>query len=552
MLGNPPWERVKLQEQEFFAARHEAIAKAPNAAARTRLIKKLVDEDPILHGEFLKAKRNAEGQSVSMRTTGRYPLNGRGDVNTYAVFAELFRSLTGPHGRSGVIVPTGIATDATTQYFFKDLVETSTIAALYDFENRAPLFQDVDSRFKFCLLTMAGRLAKEEAATFAFFLHNAADISVAAFALTPDEIKLLNPNTGTLPIFRTRRDAEITLGIYRRVQVLINENDPVNGNPWNASFMTIFHLSNDSHQFFTREELEGKGYELEGNRFVSPPGQSGDCLMPLIEAKMFHQFDPHWATYDGLDVRAAASFERTDPFFAPMPRYWVAEKLVNEALGGRPNAEMLAFRDIARTTDERTAIFSTLPRSAMGNTSPLVWTSDNRLFEAIANSFVFDFVARQKIGGTHLTYMYLKQLPVLAPEVFGHPAPWSADMSGADWVRARTDELLMTSRYTCGVESGQEPFIWDAERRLVIRAELDAAMFVYFGVNRPEIAHMLDSFLVARRKEETTFGEHRTKRLILETFDALQRAIATGVAYESPLSPPPGQGPRHPAKEVGA
>lgn len=267
MLGNPPWERVKLQEQEFFGARNATIAKAPNAAARTRLIKKLVDEDPILHKEFLAAKRAAEGQSVSMRTSGRYPFNGRGDVNTYAVFAELFRSLTGPHGRSGVIVPTGIATDATTQYFFKDLVETSTVAALYDFENRAPLFQDVDSRFKFCLLTMAGRLAKEEAASFAFFLHDPSDIAVSEFALTPEEIKLINPNTGTLPIFRTRRDAEITLGIYRRVPVLINENDPVDGNPWGVSFMRMFDMSNDSHLFHTREQLEAEGWTLNGNVF---------------------------------------------------------------------------------------------------------------------------------------------------------------------------------------------------------------------------------------------------------------------------------------------
>lgn len=267
MLGNPPWERVKLQEQEFFAARNEAIAKAPNAAARTRLIKNLVDDDPILHRDFLQAKREAEGQSVSMRTSGRYPFNGRGDVNTYAVFAELFRSLTGPHGRSGVIVPTGIATDATTQYFFKDLVETSTIAALYDFENAKPLFEGVHRSFKFCLLTMAGRVAKEEVASFAFFLHDPADISAAEFALTPDEIKLINPNTGTLPIFRTRRDAEITLGIYRRVPVLINENDPINGNPWGVSFMTMFHMSNDSHLFHTREQLENDGWTLNGNVF---------------------------------------------------------------------------------------------------------------------------------------------------------------------------------------------------------------------------------------------------------------------------------------------
>lgn len=137
------------------------------------------------------------------------------------MFAELFRSLTHPDGRAGVVVPTGIATDATTQYFFKDLVTSGALAALYDFENRAGIFPDVDSRMKFCLLTMAGRATREPAAKFAFFLHDPARIDEARFTLTPDEITLLNPNTGTCPVFRTRRDAEITLGIYRRVPVLI-------------------------------------------------------------------------------------------------------------------------------------------------------------------------------------------------------------------------------------------------------------------------------------------------------------------------------------------
>ena len=127
LLGNPPWDRVKLQEQEFFADRDPDIANARNKSARDQMIKALAHSDSAsdraLHAEFLAAKRNADGESAILRTSGRYPLAGRGDVNTYAVFAEAFRTLTGPHGRSGMIVPTGIATDATTQYFFKDLVE---------------------------------------------------------------------------------------------------------------------------------------------------------------------------------------------------------------------------------------------------------------------------------------------------------------------------------------------------------------------------------------------------------------------------------------------
>lgn len=180
-----------------------------------------------------------------------------------------------------MILPTGIATDATTQYFFKDLVQTHTLVSLFDFENRRPLFEGVDSRYKFCLLTLSGRADETEQAQFAFFAHDPADLNRedARFELTPDEIQLLNPNTGTCPIFRTRRDAEITLGIYRRVPVLINENDPVNGNPWGISFMQgLFNMTSDSHLFHTREDLEDDGWELIGNVFERelPNGGGGD------------------------------------------------------------------------------------------------------------------------------------------------------------------------------------------------------------------------------------------------------------------------------------
>lgn len=278
VLGNPPWERVKLQEQEFFAVRDPQVAAAPNAAARKRLIQSLQTSNPSLHDAYLAALRRAAGESHLLRVSGRYPLAGRGDINTYAVFAEGSRALMAEHGRMGMILPTGIATDATTQYFFKDLVQHASLVSLYDFENRRPLFDGVDSRFKFCLLTLTGRDERVARAEFAFFAHDPTDLlkEDARFGLTPAEIQLLNPNTGTCPIFRTRRDAEITLGIYRRVPVLINENDPVNGNPWGISFMRMFDMSNDSHLFHTRDELEADGWTLNGNVFERPIAGGGD------------------------------------------------------------------------------------------------------------------------------------------------------------------------------------------------------------------------------------------------------------------------------------
>jgi len=275
VLGNPPWERVKLQEQEFFASLDPEIANAPNAAARKRLIARLqlpVEDggNPALHEGFLDARRRAEGESHMLRNSGRFPLTGRGDINTYAVFAEGNRSLVGDRGRLGVILPTGIATDATTQHFFKDLVVRRSLVSLYDFQTGPGLWSEIGhARFKFALITIAGREEHEDAMEFAFFCRSIAELHSPdrKFTLTPEEITLLNPNTGTCPVFRSRRDAEITLGIYRRVPVLINENDPVNGNPWGISFMRMFDMSNDSHLFHTREELEEDGWTLNGNVF---------------------------------------------------------------------------------------------------------------------------------------------------------------------------------------------------------------------------------------------------------------------------------------------
>ena len=272
VLGNPPWERVKLQEKEWFAQRSPEIADAPNAAARKRMIRALEDEDPELHRAFLDALRRSEGWSYLMRNSGRYPLCARGDINSYAVFAEGMRSVLNEFGRVGCVLPTGIATDDTTKFFFQDVVGTKSLVSLFDFENRKGLFPDVDSRMKFCLFT-AGNGAQPAAdhAEYVFFAHVVDELRnpERRFTLSPDDIALLNPNTRTCPTFRSRRDAELTKAIYRRVPVLVREarDGQPDENPWGIRLSTMFHMANDSHLFRTKEQLDEEGWELEGNVF---------------------------------------------------------------------------------------------------------------------------------------------------------------------------------------------------------------------------------------------------------------------------------------------
>ncbi|HIP99275.1 TPA: hypothetical protein EYH33_01880, partial [Candidatus Bipolaricaulota bacterium] len=397
VLSNPPWERIKLQEREFFASRDPEIAKAPNAAARKRLIQELPQTNPDLWREYKEALHAAESTSRFLRHSGFYPLTGRGDINTYSVFAERMRNLLRPRGRAGIIVPTGIATDDTNKHFFADLVESGALVSLYDFENRKGVFPHVHRSYKFSLLTMqrivSGELRMEGDKTltrkrkdrpgaphsairhtparmqFAFFCTRAEHLRDPRrlFSLSPEDIARINPNTRTLPIFRTRQDAELTRAIYQRVPVLVNERS--GENPCGVRFLAMFHMSNDSRLFRTRKELEDQGFRRVGNRFE----KEKEVWLPLYEAKMIWHYDHRFGTYEGVTNRRSTHLpnpglaEHADPAYLVQPWYWVPAEEVEARLGRWTRGWLLGFRRIARSTDERTAIFSLLPRVGAGD-----------------------------------------------------------------------------------------------------------------------------------------------------------------------------------------
>ena len=168
VLGNPPGERINLQEKEFFASRSSEVTNAANKAERQKLIKKLQKNNPELAQAFDEAKHDADAQNKFIRESARFPLTKVGDINTYAVFAETKRKVISASGRVGMIIPTGIATDDTYKNFFGDLTQKQSLACLYDFENREKLFSTVDSRMKFSLLTISGKPGKFS--NFSFFL----------------------------------------------------------------------------------------------------------------------------------------------------------------------------------------------------------------------------------------------------------------------------------------------------------------------------------------------------------------------------------------------
>jgi hypothetical protein len=516
VIGNPPWERVKVQDREFFSLTDPVTAGAVNASDRKKRIAEMPTANPELHISYLTARDHAQKMLDYARGSGRYPLTGNGDVNLYMLFAELAQTLVAPSGMVGLLVPSGIATDDTTKEFFAGLMDTKRLVSLFDFENRNKIFEDVDSRFKFSALVFGGEAKNTEHADFVFFAHGVEDTAEVNkerhISLTASDMALLNPNTKTCPIFRTQRDADLTKAIYKRVPILIDENRKKGGNPWGIKFFTMFHQTNDSEHFHKATMWEKKGFKLDGNLFTKGKKRA----LPLYEAKMVQAFD-HRAASVLVDeanwVRQGQKAETTpvehqNPEFCALPRWWVDEAVVRDVTQGREREWLLAYKDITSATNERTMIASFLPWVATVNSAPLVFPGDNInprrecCLLANFNSAVFDYVARQKVGNVHLNFFIVEQLPTIPPDTYEEKSPWSERETLEDWISERVLKLSCTANdmkplaAACDFlgSEGEGVHKWREAERMLLRAEIDAAFAHLYGVAEDDFAYMLSTF----------------------------------------------------------
>lgn len=545
IIGNPPWDRMKLQQVEWFAARRPEIAMAQRASDRERMITALEKAKDPLAQDYAKASARAESGIRMARSVGDYPLLSGGDINLYSLFVERAMRLVKPEGMVGLLTPSGIASDLTASKFFKGVATEGRLRAFYDFENRRtrynarPFFPDVDSRFKFSAMIASPKLTFA-AAECAFFLQDVSELAdpERRFPLTAADFARVNPNTGTAPIFRSRRDAALTTRIYANAQVLVDRSSGDERKAWPLRYVTMFHMTNDSGQFRNRMELDEKegAWPIGGNRFGSATGD----WVPLYEGKMVQAYDHRAASvvinpenqHRPAQPEPSTAAQKSDPNWLPDPQFWVRDA---DCHWDRRSGWVLGFKEITAPTNVRTFIAALFPSVGFGNKVPIfVPTSDDRsewLLAANMNATPFDYVTRQKVQGQTLNLFIVEQLPVVPLRRFKEVR--FGAKTAETIIRETVLELTYTAHdmapfardmgYVDDAGQVKPPFVWDDERRLKLRAKLDAVFFHLYGItDREDVRYIYSTFPIVERQEAEAYGgRYRSRDLCLAYMSAL-------------------------------
>ncbi|MBU2563383.1 MAG: hypothetical protein KJ568_02920 [Actinobacteria bacterium] len=393
---------------------------------------------------------------------------------------------------------------------------------------------------RFALLTLSGKSKPIQNPLFAYECVDVEDINdEKIYALDFEMIKKFNPNTETCPVFLNEKDIQIAQKIYSKFDVIVNENNNIN--KWGISYVTQIHMSGGSHLFNNKEELQKNGYKLNINFFK----KDNDVYIPLYEGKYIQNYDYRFASFENIPAdkrfsKKPATYtptlgQKQDVGYEIEPRYWIDEKKYIELKQKCKLKYQFQFccRLVTNViSNARTCIGCIMPTYPANNLCLILnfkskdvieYSKKLVLFNAIFSSFVFDYIARQKVTANMLKSV-LWQLPLPSLTYFDDMK--INDISLKDYIIDRVIKLIACTsgtKYIASILGYQDaPYIWDKSERERIRTELDVIMAYVYGISHNDLSYILDTFPIVKKKDNQKYGEYRTKRLILEKYDELK------------------------------
>lgn len=494
VVGNPPWEALEVAE---------------NAAP---------DE-----------QRLVRGAQHLVAASGIFALSGSGRKNLYALFVERTLGLLHTGARAGLVVPTELVQASETETLSRKLFLSNRLLSLCDFQNRRDdghkWFPDVHPQLRFSLITLG---AEATATRFAFDAQRATALhdEEKSYSLTGADVLRFCP-TGSfrVPMFSGPPDARIMARAYRDA-VLI-------GDLPNSELSTGLMFN------FGKPEKERK---------VPPPAfNDRQNVMCVFEGENIHQFDHRFAVLDASNtVRNPSTIAKQDPqLFSStatyLPRAFVLQR-IRQIFSCIPEW-LVVLRRQARAHDSYISIAAIVPTAAVEGSLTVFAASKQRqvMIVSLLNSHIINYILARRQSGPNVNKGMYSLLPLRFDSNANRSTVPPPEIGR--FVAARTLELTYSAwdlePFSHDLGYDGPPFRWDPARRFLLRCELDAAFFHLYGLSRSDTDYVMDTFPIVRKNDEKAHGEYRTKRVILEIYDAMAEAARTGEPYQTRLDPPP-------------
>ena len=490
IIGNPPWDKTKFADTDFFPQFHSSYHSLKNsekAAVQERLL-----DSPHIEAAYRTALNYKDVANEYYRDKTVFPLNkGAGDGNLFRLFVEHNLGLLNAGGNLAYVLPSALMFEEGSMALRKHIFTHCQMPFFWSFENNRGIFPDVHRSYKFALMQVVNAPPEVDSAPIdtAFYLIDADELkrpeTHVAYPLAT--VKALSPNQWAFMELHDGADLPILQRCYGAFQALSAD--------W-LDFRNELHMTSDK-ELFIEANVHG--------------------LLPLYEGKMIWQYvhlyhsPQYW-----LDEKAFDTSVRSKEIHRMGRDLGVSKVEASKHVSSvRYDREFLrlGFRSIARDTDERTLIFTLLPKDCGFGNSILAnaaktyvrgkhgevtirLVSPMRLLFALAwfNSVPVDWIARQMIQiNVSLTYLY--RLPL--------PQPTDAEIcANPDYAQLAKNALLLSLAASWDDFAELAPLFAVKRKDVpltakaidVLRAENDKIVARLYGITDQEFKHLLKSF----------------------------------------------------------
>lgn len=467
ILGNPPWEKVKVEEHGWWGLRYPGL-RSMAQKEKNSIITRLKRDRPDLLAEYESDVAKAEALRDVLKA-GPYAI-GSGDTDLYKVFCWRDWAMLRDGGRAGVVFPRGaLSGSGTAQWREEILAEGGCDDVCFLTNTRQWVFDEVHPQYTIGLTTL--RRGGTHTVTFNGPFHSLAEYRAGRDrALTVEASEFATWATGAaFPLLPSNNSA--TVFTKMRQHPRFDSTEGFEFRPvaeLHATGDKALMDFGDAYASSRIPVLAGASFNLWDPDFGPPFAHARrQELLAHLQKKRLRQVRTSSSAFYGMDVRSANSLP------------------IHQA--------RTAFRDVARATDTRTAIAALLPPgvSFVHNAPYLLrrqgTAADEAFIAGVMSSIPFDWMVRRYVE-LHLTFELLAPLPLPRPSIASPRRCRIIDVAGR---LAAVDDRYAEWAAEVGVPVGS---VTDEATKNDLIAELDAVVSHLYGLDRDDVVHIFETF----------------------------------------------------------